>query len=215
VTPTARTAAALLALTAWAGLAVQFHATFNLEGSLGATLWALLWYFTITTNILVAVVFTGIAAGRAFFANPSLTGSTTLYILLVGIIYALLLNGLRDLTGGSAVANILLHKITPILVPIFWLAFAPKRRLTRRDPILWAVYPLAYLGYALLRGEFTHRYPYPFINVTALGWPRTLLNALLIAVAFLAASWLFVWLDSLLTRRTSQTSGPLNSSLNS
>jgi hypothetical protein len=205
VTATARTAAALLAITTWAGLAVQFHATFALEGSVGSTLTVLLWYFTITTNLLVAVVFTGIAIGRESFARPSLLGATTLYILLVGIIYGLLLHGLQELSGGSAIANILLHMVTPILVPIFWLIFISKGKLSRRDPLLWAIYPLTYLFYALVRGEFTGRYPYPFLNVNELGWSRTILHAFLIAAAFLVASWLFVWLDSLQGRRVRQS----------
>jgi hypothetical protein len=207
VTATARTAAALLAVITWAGLAVQFHATFVLEGSLGSTLTVLLWYFTITTNLLVAVVFTGIAIGRDSLARPSLLGATTLYILLVGIIYGLLLHGLQELSGGSAIANVLLHMVTPILVPIFWLIFTPKGKLSRRDPLLWAIYPLTYLFYALLRGEFTGRYPYPFMNVNELGWARTILHAFFIAAAFLVASWLFVWFDSLLGRRLRQSSG--------
>jgi hypothetical protein len=207
VTATARTAAALLAVITWAGLAVQFHATFALQGSVGSTLTVLLWYFTITTNLLVAVVFTGIAIGREWFARPSLLGATTLYILLVGVTYGLLLHGIQELSGGSAIANVLLHMVTPILVPLFWLIFTPKGKLNLRAPLLWAIYPLAYLFYALLRGEFTGRYPYPFLNVNEIGWNRTMLHAFLIAAAFLAASWLFVWFDSFLARRLTQPSG--------
>jgi hypothetical protein len=206
VTATARTAAALLTVITWAGLAVQFHATFALMGSLASTLAVLLWYFTIITNLLVAVVFTGIAIGRESFARPSLLAATTLYILLVGITYGLLLHGIQELSGGSAIANALLHMVTPILVPIFWLIFTPKGKLSRRDPLLWTIYPLAYLLYALIRGDFTNRYPYPFLDVGQLGWARTILHAFFIAAAFLVASWLFVWFDSLLGRRRTQSS---------
>jgi hypothetical protein len=208
VTPFTRAAAALLALIAWAGLIVQFHATWNLAGSLSGTVWILLWYFTITTNLLVAIVFTGIAAGCTAFTNASLLGSTTLYILLVGIIYGLLLHGLVELSGGSLIANVLLHQVTPILVPIYWLIFVRKGQLNSRDPLRWAIYPLAYLAYALLRGELTGRYPYPFMNVNLLGWGRTVTNAFLIAIAFLGASWLFVWCDFLLNRRSSRSFDP-------
>jgi hypothetical protein len=201
----ARVVAALIASLAWIGLFVQFGATWNLEGSLFSAIWALFGYFTITTNLLIAIVFTGIAAGRSAFAESSLVGSTSLFILLVGVIYGLLLHGLTELSGGSAVANVLLHMVTPILVPVFWLAFIPKGQLRRRDPLRWAVYPLGYLFYALVRGEFTDRYPYPFISVNALGWSRTILNAGIIAAAFLAASWAFVWLHSLLARRSPPT----------
>jgi hypothetical protein len=205
VTATPRIAAALLAFIAWAGLLIQLSGTWNLEGSLGSAVWALLWYFTITTNLLVATVFTGIAAGRSAFAGPSLVGSTTIYILLVGVIYGLLLHGLVELSGGSAIANVLLHMVTPAMVPIFWFFFTPKGRLNGRDPLRWAIYPLGYLLYALIRGEFTHRYPYPFLNVNELGLAGTLLNSLFVAIAFLAASWLFVWLDASLGRRPVST----------
>jgi hypothetical protein len=45
------------------------------------------------------------------------------------------------------------------------------------------------------------------MNVNELGWARTILHALLIAAAFLVASWLFVWFDSLLNRRLKVSSG--------
>ena len=151
-----RTATALLALIAWIALFMQFGVTYDLQASLPATLWALLWYFTITTNLLVAIVFTTLAAKPAAI-HPSLIACTTLNILLVGIIYALLLHGLTELSGDSAIANVLLHLVTPVLVPIFWLFFTPKGHLQRRDPLLWTIYPLGYFIYALIRGEFAHR----------------------------------------------------------
>ena len=197
----ARIVAALIAFLAWIGLAIQFVISYGVDGSIRATLATLLWFFTITTNLLVAIVFTRTAL-RPESVSPSLTAATNLFILLVGVVYGLLLHGLTELNGGSAAANVLLHMATPIAVPLFWLAFTPKGLLNKRDPLLWALYPLGYLFYALLRGQFTHRYPYPFLNVNELGWVRMLTNALLIAIAFLAASWLFVWLDSLLSRRT-------------
>ena len=42
------------------------------------------------------------------------------------------------------------------------------------------------------------------MNVHILGWPRTLLNAAIIAIAFLIISWLFIWLNSVLARRTTR-----------
>jgi hypothetical protein len=201
LTPTARTAAALLAFIAWSGLILQCGVTYHLEGSFLSTIWTLVWYFTIFTNILVAIVFTSLAAKPSTAIHPSLISAITLYIMLVGIIYGLLLHGTLDLSGGGVYTNAIFHMVMPVLIPIFWLLFTPKGQLTRRDPPRWAIYPIAYLAYALLRGEFTHRYPYPFLNITDLGWPRTLLNSAVIAIAFLTVSWLFVWIDSLLARK--------------
>src|SRR5688572_25011044 len=150
--PLARTAAAAVALTAWAGLALQLQASVAHNGSLGAALWAMLRFFTIIANLLLALQFSAIALGSARAAAPRLLGGTTLTILLVGAVYALLLRGQADLNDGVALVGVLLHEATPALAALFWLAFARKGRLGRGDPLRWTALPLAYLGYALGRG---------------------------------------------------------------
>lgn len=199
--PAARIAAATIALVAWAGLAVQIVVSYHLTGSVLATLWIVLAYFTIWTNILVALVFTGIAANRTALRSSWIVAGTTLSIVLVGAVYALLLDGLTELSGGSVVANVLLHRVTPALVPLFWIAFTPKGSLTRRDPLRWSAYTFAYLVYALARGTATGRYPYPFLDALHLGWRQTVINSALIAAAFLLAAFALVWVDNLLGRR--------------
>ena len=197
-----RLVAAGIAATAWTGLILQCVATGSLTSSLLETLWIISAYFTILTNLLVAAVFTAIAANRTAFRGAWVIAGTMLSILLVGIIYGLLLHGTVELSGGSAIANVLLHMVTPILVPLFWIAFVPKGSLTWRHPLLWATYPLAYLVYGLSRGAATGKYAYPFINVPALGWPRTALNAALIAIAFMLSGYLVVWIDNRLATRS-------------
>ncbi len=198
----ARIAGACIASIAWAGLAIQFIASYQQSTSALLTLWTVFAYFTITTNLLVAAVFSGIAAKRTGppaqtpqISSAWIVGGTMLSILLVGVIYALLLHGTSELSGGSVVANVLLHMVTPILVPLFWIVFTPKGELTWRHPLLWAIYPLAYLVYALARGGATGRYAYPFMNVLRLGWPQTALNSAVIAIAFLLSGFAIVWID--------------------
>jgi hypothetical protein len=190
-----RSAAALIAGAATLGLVLQFFVSWQLLGSPASTLWVLLGYFTILTNVLVAVVFFAIAFAGLERCPAYVLAGTTLSILLVGVIYYWLLHGLSEVTGVSRVANILLHLVTPVAAPVYWLAMAVKGRLRWRDPLLWAVYPLAYFGYALVRGQLTSKYPYPFIDVLELGWPRTLINACLIAVAFMGAGYIVVAID--------------------
>ncbi|RWB15128.1 MAG: hypothetical protein EOQ40_29050 [Mesorhizobium sp.] len=194
--------AALVALAAWAGIAVHFHALADGPASWPAALWALAGYFTITTNLLVAIVFTGVVI-KSRFATPWLLGATLLNILLVGVVYGLLLQGLKELTAGSQLANILLHRVTPALTTVFWLAFVRKGTLTWRAPFVWALYPLFYLAYALVRGAAEARYPYPFIDVVRIGWEQTLANSASIALAFVAAGEVLVWLDRRLGGKTS------------
>jgi hypothetical protein len=51
---------------------------------------------------------------------------------------------------------------------------------------LWsAVFPLCWLGFTLIRGAFISWYPYPFIDVTKLGYGGTVLNCLWVSVLWL------------------------------
>lgn len=189
----ARIAAAIVALVSLTGLLVQFDATLAQTGSVGETLWTLLRFFTIWANIAVASTFAAIVIGQR--VTPRWMGGVVLAIVLVGIVYGLLLRGLLSLSGGALFADTLLHKVTPLLAPLWWIAFARKGRLERRDPWVWAIFPAAYLPYALLRGMAEGHYAYPFINVAKLGIGQVLVNALLIAVGFVAAGYMLLWAD--------------------
>ena len=196
----ARALAALIALVAWAGLAAQLDSSFARTGSIGVIVWVMLRYFTILTNLLVAGLFTVLAFRRPGL-SPSLQAGVTMAILLVGVVYGLLLRGLVELNGAAKFADLLLHHATPILAPLYWLAYAPKGALRRRDPLIWAVFPLAYFPYALARGALEGIYAYPFVDVGQIGWARTGVNALVIGVAFIAVGYVVVWLDGRLARR--------------
>lgn len=196
----ARTSAALIAMIALVGLVVQFNAVMGRQGSVAVTVWSLLRYFTIIANLLVAAVFAGVAAGWKPAARPSVLGGVTLAIIFVGVIYGLLLNGLLELSGGDQFADLVLHKVVPLLVPIWWLTFATKGGLSWRDPWLWAILPLIYFGYGLGRGALDGVYPYPFMDLAKLGWTKTLAHAAAMAAGFLAAGFAFVWLDGRMGR---------------
>ena len=185
--------AALVAIICWAGLAVQFSATYGNQHDVAATVWILLRFFTVITNLLVALTFTTLALGRR--VPPFWLGGVTLAIVLVGVVYMSLLRGLLELSGGALLADTILHKVVPVLVPLYWLAFAARGGLRRRDPWLWALYPLAYFGYAIARGLAGDKYPYPFMDVGQLGWPQSLANAALIAAGFVVAGYVLLWLD--------------------
>jgi hypothetical protein len=187
-------AAAIVAIVCWAGLVVQFAATYGHQNDVLTTLWILARFFTIITNLLLAVTMTAVAIGRR--VSPFVLGGITLAILLVGGVYATLLAGLHALNGPALVADILLHKVSPLAMALWWLFFAPRARLAWKAPLWWCLYPLAYFAYALGRGRLDHRYPYPFMDVGKLGWLQTALNAGGIALAFIVAGLLLVWIDS-------------------
>ena len=198
---TTRAVASAIALVAWIGLAVQFSAVIEQNGSVTETLWVLFRYFTIITNLMAAVVLTGIALGKTSFHSPMLLGGLTMSMVFVGIMYVLFLRGLIELSGGAKLADVILHYIDPVSVFLFWLIFAPKGDLRQSNPLVWVIYPLAYGVYALARGAVDGKYAYPFIDVAQIGWLQATINILLMALAFLAAAFVMVWFDNFLSRR--------------
>jgi hypothetical protein len=186
-------AAALVAIVCWVGLAIQFYDTYANQHHVVATLWVIARFFTILTNLLVAVAMTWVAIGRR--VSPEVLGGVTLSIILVGIVYYGLLQGLHHLQGPAQVANILLHRVSPIGMSLWWLFFAPRARLKWNAPLRWAAYPLSYFVYVLGRGQLDARYPYPFIDVGHLGWLQVGINAAGIAFGFILAGYLLVWID--------------------
>ncbi len=152
LSPPARIAAAAIALVAWTGIGLQLQASAASHGSLAAALWAMLRFFTVISNLLLALLLGAIALGSARAARPRLLGGIVLTILLVGVVYLALLRGRAELDDGVALVGVLLHEVTPPATALIWLAFAPKGRLGRGDPLWWTALPLAYLGYALARG---------------------------------------------------------------
>ncbi|MDQ3080188.1 MAG: Pr6Pr family membrane protein [Pseudomonadota bacterium] len=203
----ARFAALAVAVAAWSGLVVQFIASTGLTGSIGQAIWSMVRYFTVITNLLVAGLFTAIALGHD--ARPKLIGMVSLAILLVGIVYATMLRGLIELSGGAALADFLLHSVTPVMVPLWWLAFAPRGGLGWRDPWQWALLPLAYFAYALARGGIEGRYAYPFMDVASLGWPAVLSTAGLMAAGFVVGGYALIAISAMRADR----GGPFGSRL--
>ena len=85
---------------------------------------------------------------------------------------------------GSCLADRLLHDVVPALYVIYWTLFAEKGVVRWRDIPGWLAYPMLYLAVTLVHGAFIGWYPYPFINVTKLGYGRTFVNVLILITTF-------------------------------
>jgi hypothetical protein len=88
-------------------------------------------------------------------------------------------------TGLQKIADVLLHDLIPLLYVAFWFFFVPKSNLRWVHAIWWLVYPFIYLVYTLIRGSITGTYPYPFLDVSAIGYSRLAANALVLMMVFL------------------------------
>lgn len=196
----ARLFAVVIAAIAWTGLGIHVEAQWKLTGSLLGAAWVLADYFTVITNLFVAIAFTLLALRGRNGVGPRALAFVAINIALVGVVYALLLHGTEELTGGAAIANVLLHMVTPVIVPIFWLFCVRRGTLGRHDPLIWAIYPVVYLVYALVRGTAQGQFAYPFINYVKNGIPQVAITVVIITLAYLVAGWLMVLLDRRLAR---------------
>ena len=188
-----RAAAALVAIICWAALGIRLEETFADNGNLLGSVWILLRFFTILTNLAVAIAMTMVAFGKQL--SDGVLGGLALAMMLVGIVYATLLAHLYHLTGWELVADDLMHKVAPVAMTLYWLAVPPHGGLRWVEPLRWSIYPIVYLIYALVRGAAEGIYPYPFLDVGKIGIGQTLLNSAGIAIAFLLAGFGLVWLD--------------------
>ena len=91
--------------------------------------------------------------------------------------------------------------MTPALLLLDWLAFTPKGALRPSMAPTWLVFPLGFGVYSLARGPIAGFYPYPFLDVSDLGYARVLANMGVMSALFLVVGLGFVLLNRLLGRR--------------
>lgn len=194
----ARRYAAIAAIAGWVVLALQLYlAIDNRTVSVPVVVGRFFSYFTILTNIMVALSYTVVWLNPAraplhFMLRSSSLTAVTVYIAMVGVIYNTVLRSLYELRGLALIVDRALHSVLPASLLLFWLVFVPKAGLTWGHAFRWLWYPVAYIMYVILLGALTGFYPYPFANADRLGYPTALLNGLWITGAFLGMSLLFI-----------------------
>lgn len=154
-------------------------------------------YFTIWSNGIVAMAagWCGLIGRRRWAGHPAVLAASAVFILVVGIVYNTLLAGLNPPpTVLRQLIDHVFHIASPILWVLWWLLLRPPQQLQWRH--FWAVLPvpLLYCGWSLWRGAVEGRYAYFFIDVSVLGWSRTIINiagfaALFVVLMLAAIAW--------------------------
>ena len=193
----------IIAIVSWFAVALQLYLIIlNRVASLPETIVRFFSFFTIQTNILVAICFTFLwlkpkSKWGLFFSKPKNTTAITLYITIVGLVYNAILRFLWAPTGLQKVVDELLHSVIPLLVLLYWVLFVPKKALEFKNIFPWLIFPAVYLVYTLIRGAFFSFYPYPFVDVNLLGYNKVLLNSFFMLLAFLFFGTLFIGIGKL------------------
>ena len=195
----------VVAVVAWAALLLQL--VLVLSGSavlveddppgLAARVYRFFAYFTIQSNLLVAVVSTVLARdagldGRGWrvVRLAGLVGIT-----VTGLVHFFLLRPLLDLDGADWVADKMLHMVVPVLAIAAWAWCGPRPRFVAREAAYALCWPLAWLAWTLVVGRVDGWVPYPFLDADQEGWGSVAVVSVGVTVLFGLLFAVVAWLD--------------------
>lgn len=198
--------AGVAAVVGWSALALQLAMVLAADGdgSVVARTIDFLSLFTILSNVLAAVALTVAAIGDgrsrllAFFALPTVQTGIAVYITISGLGHLLVLRTMSDPQGWAHVVDTALHGVMPLLYVGFWFLFVTKGTLRIGDIVGFLGFPVAYIAYSLVRGPVDNAYPYPFLDVGALGIGPVAVNVLAVGAALVLAGLAYIALDRVL-----------------
>lgn len=204
--------AALIAILAWVGLAMQFaFAIVNpamQDVPVAERIVRYFSFFTVVANGIIAIVTTAIAlAPESRFSrrveNGSVLTAAAVYISIVAVVYSLFLRAVVNAQGWHLISDHIVHDAIPPLFVLFWLIYARKSDIGWLDPVKWLIVPVLYIAYSLIHGAFDSWYPYWFADVTKLGYPTALKNSGFVLLAFLIFGFVFAAIGRILHRAES------------
>ena len=190
----------ITALVTWVALLLQLYLIIGKMTSEGSTTLAAIWrffgFFTILSNIAVAVV-VSLMVVRTVSARTRL--ATVSAIAFVGIVYSVALRATWQPQGWQALADHMLHDATPVLFVISWIC-SDHGSLRWRDAGWAVVAPVAYCIYALIRGASDGWYAYWFLDPTKLDVMRMGASIVALSVSFIILALAFIAVDRRLSR---------------
>jgi len=195
-----------IALTALIAVIIQYTTFLPASelGFAGATI-RYFSYFTIWTNVLIALGWGAQALlpqsrlGQ-FFARDDVRTAAASYIVLVGLTYHALLAAQYNPEGLQLFADVLLHTVVPLAVFAEWLLGSGQRDVRFVQAARWQIYPVVYTAYTLIKGAVTGFYPYPFLDVGALGYGGVAIQLTGLIVFFSLTSLAMVGIGKLHSR---------------
>lgn len=201
---------AIIAMTAWLALILQLYILVNNTPDNGMTpgqaIGRFLIFFTVLTNLLIAIsmtvlLFAPTSKAGHFFSKSSVIAAIALYIFIVGLIYNIILRSLWHPTGLQKIADELLHVAVPIFYLIYWVLFGNKSKLKWVYAFYWLIYPAVYLVYAMLRGNAEGFYPYPFLDLNTLATTKVFINCAGMLAVFIITGLIFIWIGRMMNDR--------------
>ena len=153
--------------------------------------WGLWWRlitFTYQVNLLAAGYYLWTLVYPPAERRVGLRGAIVLYVVTAGLIWNLFLT---EHSMGYTLANFLLHVVVPVLALADWMLVGRGLvRVTWWQPLVWLIYPSAYLVLALLvLNTAGRRAPYFFLDPATVGAAAVAVNVGALAACVLALGY--------------------------
>ena len=152
--------------------------------------------FTIQSNLVLGFVLIASAVWRRA-ALPQwwdhLFGALVFYLVMTGLIYAILVAppGEPWWSWDMYWPQLAHHRLAPLFVALDWLLVARTTHGRWWRPLVWLIYPVAFLVFSWARGAIDGWYVYDFLDPTLDGgWPAVLAMTAQVLVAFLVIAFL-------------------------
>lgn len=145
--------------------------------------------FTYQVNVVAGVYYLwSLFSPRHDSCTGGVRGAVVLYVVVAGTVWNLFLT---EMSMGYSPANILLHIVVPVLALLDWVLVGRSQgRVRWWQPFAWLLYPVAYLGLALVvLNSLGRRAPYYFLDPAMIGGPTLVRNIVLLAVGFVALGY--------------------------
>ncbi|TLF79433.1 Pr6Pr family membrane protein [Nocardia cyriacigeorgica] len=141
-------------------------------------------YFTIQSNVLgVVVLLVGALFDPADRRWQAIRGASALYLLITGVVYAVLLANI-DVMLTDRWINDVLHRLLPLVMVLDWVLVPVALGLTGRLLGALLIYPAVYGAYTLIRGPFVDWYPYPFLDPREQGYVSLFIGLVVLTGVF-------------------------------
>lgn len=155
--------------------------------SRSGVLWRLI-TFTYQVNVLAAAYYVWTLLSPRADARAGLRGAVVVYVVVAGLVWNLFLTGY---SMGYTLANFLLHVVVPALAVAEWFLVSRIQDPIRWwQPLIWMIYPAAYLTLALVvLNRIGRRAPYYFLDPQIVGAAAVAGNICLLAAIFLVLGY--------------------------
>jgi len=164
-------------------------------------------YFTILTNLFVTIYCTNQLLrpnekSTSILNKPETLTALMVFIMIVGLVYHVALKPIWNPEGVQMILSEICHTFIPLGTFILWIISDNKKTIELMRLLKWLLYPVVYIVFVLIRGNFSNFYPYPFLDVQTLGIGKVLTNNLFLLVVMAVFLILFHFIGKKFSKKT-------------